>query len=70
MDTPSDKIMKRAVRLARSGRHSGWWAVKVALLAEGHSQVPELMASEWKRNWIDLLCWEARASPGVITDAP
>ena len=70
MDTPSDKVMKRAVRLARSGRYSGWWAIKVALLAEGHSQAPGLMASEWKRNWIDLVCWEARASQRAAASQP
>ena len=61
--------MKRAVELARSGKHGGWSAIKEALLAEGRTQASELMAIEWKRDWIDLLCREGPAVELVIASA-
>ncbi len=69
MDT-SDNAMKRTVQLARSGKHGGWLAIKEALLAEGHTQASELMATEWKRDWVDLLCREARATGQIVTSWP
>jgi len=62
--------MKRAVELARSGKHDGWTAVKETLLAEGHTQASELMAIEWKRDWIELLCREGPAIELVIASEP
>ena len=70
MGTPADNTMKRAVELARSGKHGGWPAIKEALLAEGHTQASELMTIEWKRDWIDLLCREGPAVELVIASEP
>lgn len=53
------EAMRRAVDLARSGRHSNWWMVQAQLRVEGY----QLAHLEWtapQRDWLNRLCAEVR----------
>jgi hypothetical protein len=58
IDTPY-LAMRHAVDLARSGQCANWWTVQAHLRIVGYR--PDDMAwTEAQRQWLDLLCDEAR----------
>ncbi len=51
--------MRHAVELARSGRCSNWWSVAARLRAKRY-QESDVDWTRGQREWLDLLCAEAR----------
>jgi hypothetical protein len=56
------RIESEARKLARSGEHSRWWSIQLALLAQGRfTQVPRVFANKWTCSELDRLCQQAKA---------
>jgi len=51
------RIESEARRLARSGEHTCWQSIQVALLAQKRfTQIPYVFANDWTRSELDRLC--------------
>lgn len=48
-----------ARRLARSGRHDGYYSIQYALLEQGYSEATKLIANPWTRGELDRICQQA-----------
>jgi hypothetical protein len=56
------RIESEARNLARSGEHSGWWSIQLALLAQRRfTQLPYIFGNLWTCSELDRLCQEAKA---------
>jgi len=59
-------VAKRALmetearKLARTGAHSGWQTIQMALVAQGFEEAPKVFTNLWTRSELDRLCERAR----------